>query len=211
VPFNQTAADRACNFFENILKHTADLAPWQEEAASEIFGQLDDENNRKISMAYLEVPKKNGKTEFTAGLVLMVLAMDKNPGCQVYGAAAATRQAMNVYRAACKMVEQSPYLSKRLRLLRGTNRIVKRTDPDSFYAAVAADGDLSDGVNPSFVVADELHRWHTRKQLENWDVLSLGGITRRQTLTVAITTAGYRTSHQLLGGCTRRRSGYRTA
>jgi phage terminase large subunit-like protein len=198
VPFNQTAADRACNFFEDILKHTADewwgqpflLAPWQEEAAREIFGQLDDDGNRKVSMAYLEVPKKNGKTEFTAGLVLMVLAMDKNPGCQVYGAAAATRQAMNVYRASCKMVEQSPHLSKRLRLLRGTNRIVKRTDPDSFYAAVAADGDLSDGVNPSFVVADELHRWHTRKQLENWDVLSLGGITRRQTLTVAITTAG---------------------
>jgi len=81
-------------------------------------------------------------------------------------------------------------LRKRLRILRGTNRIVKRDDPDSFYAAVAADGDLSDGVNPAFVVADELHRWRTRKQQENWDVLSLGGITRRQTLTIAITTAG---------------------
>ena len=97
---------------------------------------------------------------------------------------------MNVYRAACKMVEQSPMLRRRLRVLRGTNRIVKRDDPDSFYAAVAADGDLFDGVNPSFVVADELHRWRTRKQLENWDVLSLGGITGRQTLTIAITTAG---------------------
>jgi phage terminase large subunit-like protein len=74
--------------------------------------------------------------------------------------------------------------------MRGTNRIVKRKDPDSFYAAVAADGDLSDGVNPSCVVADELHRWRTRKQIENWDVLSLGGITRRQALTIAITTAG---------------------
>ncbi len=45
-------------------------------------------------------------------------------------------------------------------------------------------------MNPSFVVADELHRWKTRKQLENWDVLSLGGVTRRQPLTIAITTAG---------------------
>jgi phage terminase large subunit-like protein len=40
------------------------------------------------------------------------------------------------------------------------------------------------------VVADELHRWKTRKQIENWDVLSKGGITRKQTLTIAITTAG---------------------
>ncbi len=96
MPFNQTAADTACNYFEKVLKHTADdwwgqpfiLAPWQEEAVSEIFGQLDDDGNRKISVAYLEIPKKNGKTELTAGLVLLVLDLDKNPGCQVYRAAA---------------------------------------------------------------------------------------------------------------------------
>ena len=198
MPFSQQSADIAANFFEKILKHTADewwgkpfmLAPWQDEAITELFGQLDDEGRRLIQMAYLEVPKKAGKTEFVAGMVLLLMMLDQNPGCQVYGAAAATRQAMNVYRAACKMVEQSPILAKNLRLLRGTNRIVKRSDPDSFYAAVAADGDLSDGVNPAFVVADELHRWRNRKHLENWDVLSLGGITRRQTLTIAITTAG---------------------
>jgi phage terminase large subunit-like protein len=45
-------------------------------------------------------------------------------------------------------------------------------------------------VNPAVVIADEIHRWKTRKQLDNWDVLSNGGITRRQTLTIAITTAG---------------------
>ena len=198
MPFSQSHADLSCNFFEKLLKHSADewwgkpflLAPWQEDALSALFGQLDDDGKRLIQMAYLEVPKKAGKSELVAGLVLLFLIMDPNPGCQVYGAAAATRQAMNVYRAACKMVEQSPLLSKSLRLLRGTNRIVKRSDPDSFYAAVAADGDLSDGVNPAFVVADELHRWRNRKHLENWDVLSLGGITRKQTLTIAITTAG---------------------
>jgi phage terminase large subunit-like protein len=198
VAFAQAQADLACNFFEIILKHTADewydkpfqLAPWQEEALSEIFGQLDEQGRRRITLAYLEVPKKTGKTEFAAGLVLLSLFMAQNPGFQVYGAAAAGRQAMNVYRAACKMVEQSPLLAKRFRLLRSTNRIINRKDPDSFYAAIAADGDLSDGVNPAITVADEVHRWRTRKQLENWDVLSLGGITRRQTLAIAITTAG---------------------
>jgi len=205
LPFSQPHADAACNFFERILRHTADewygkpflLTPWQEEGLTQIFGQLDDDGNRLIKMGYFEVPKKAGKTEWAAGIILFVLIVDPNPGCQVYGAAAATRQAMNVYRAACKMVEQSRHLGKRLRLLRGTNRIVKRDDPDSFYAAVAADGDLSDGVNPSFVVADELHRWKTRKQLENWDVLSLGGITRRQPLTIGLTTAGVQSESPL--------------
>jgi phage terminase large subunit-like protein len=196
--FSQQHADAACNFFENVLKHTADdwfgkpflLAPWEEEAVSHIFGDLDERGNRLIQLVYLELPKKSGKTEFAAGVLLMLLALESTPGCQVYGAGAALRQAANVYRAACKMVEQTPILKKRFRVLRSTYRIIKRSDPDSFYAAVAADGDLSDGVNPSVTVADEVHRWKTRKQLENWDVLSLGGITRRQTLTIAITTAG---------------------
>ena len=164
--------------------------PWQEAAISAIFGNLNADGNRIIEMAYLEVPKKAGKSEWAAGIALMVLVLATDPGCQVYGVAAATRQAMNVYRAACKMVEQSPILSARLRVLRGTNRIVKRNDPDSFYAAVAADGDMGDGVNPACVIADEVHRYKTRKQLENWDVLVNGGFTRRQTLTIAITTAG---------------------
>jgi phage terminase large subunit-like protein len=205
VPYDQTAADAACNFFELVLKHTADswygkpfkLAPWQEKALCSIFGTVDEDGRRVIELVYLEIPKKAGKTEFTAGVILLCLALDKNPGCQVYGAGAALRQAANVYRAACKMVEQSPLLKRRLRLLRSTHRIVKRSDPDSFYAAVAADGDLSDGVNPAVVVADEVHRWRTRKQLDNWDVLSLGGITRQQTLTIAITTAGVQSESPL--------------
>ena len=195
---SQKHADFACKFFEAVLCHTADdwwgepflLCGWQEKALSEIFGNLDEHDNRIIEMVYLEVPKKAGKTEFAAGLALLTLVSTNTPGCQVYGAAAATRQALQVYRAACKMIEQSSWLRKRLRIMRGTHRILKRKDPDSFYAAVAADGDFGDGVNPAFVVADEVHRWKTRKQIENWDVLSKGGITRRQTLTIAITTAG---------------------
>jgi phage terminase large subunit-like protein len=198
VAFYQQHADIACNFFEKILKHTADewygrpfiLCPWQEEALTQIFGNLDADGNRIIEQVYLEVPKKTGKTEFVAGVLLLVTTLTKAPGFQAYGAAAATRQAMNVYRACCKMVEQAPILARELRIMRGTNRIVKRRDPDSFYAAVAADGDFGDGVNPAFTVADEVHRWKTRKQMENWDVLSKGGITRAQTLTIGITTAG---------------------
>lgn len=198
MPFSQSHADAACNFIEKLIKHSADeyygkpflLAPWQEEAVSQIFGWLDNDGNRVIEMVYLEVPKKTGKTELAAALLLLVLIFTTTKGCQIYGAAAATRQAMNVYRAACKMVEQSPILKARLLIRRGTNRIIKKGDPDSFYAAIAADGDFGDGVNPACVIADEVHRWKTRKQLENWDVLSNGGITRRQTLTIAITTAG---------------------
>lgn len=198
MPFDRNAAIRAVNFFEQILRHTSDewagkpflLAPWQERAISQIYGRVDEDGNRIIRQIYIETPKKTGKTEFAAGLVLLTLLMDKNLGCQVYGAAAAQRQALNVFRAAHTMVNLSPVLKKHFRILSATSRILKRSDPNSFYAAVAADGDLSDGVNPSCVIADEVHRWRTRKQMENWDVLTKGSITRKEGLVIAITTAG---------------------
>src|SRR5258708_39833032 len=101
APLSLQHADAVCNFFEAILRHTTDewygqpflLTPWQEEGLIEIFGQVDDDGNRRIKTAYFEVPKKAGKTEWAAGLVLFVLVSDPNPGCQVYGWAPPTRQA----------------------------------------------------------------------------------------------------------------------
>lgn len=205
MPFDRNKAKAALNFFENVLVHTQDewagkpfiLAPWQADAICEIYGQLDDDGARLIKEVYIETPKKSGKTEFAAGLVLLTLLLDKNLGCQVYGAAAAQRQALNVFRAVHTMVQLSPMLKQRFRVLASTSRIAKRSDPNSFYAAVAADGDLSDGVNPACTIADEVHRWRTRKQMENWDVLSKGGIARKNTLTIAITTAGVRNESPL--------------
>jgi phage terminase large subunit-like protein len=198
MPFSQSRADFACNFFERLLHYTEDewygkpfkLAPWQEEALNGIFGPVDDSGNNLIELAYCEVSKKTGKSVWCAGLILLYFILDENPGTQIYGAASSLRQAHIIYRIATKMIEQSPYLQRELKIFRSTYRILKRSDPTSFYSAIAADGDMTDGVNPSFVVCDELHRWHTRKQMDNFDVLSMGGIARRKTLTVAITTAG---------------------
>ncbi len=205
MPFDQARVDVICNFFEELLFLTEDefygkpfkLLPWHEDSIRGIFGPVDDEGQPLVKLAYLEVPKKSSKSTFCAGLALAVFCLDPFPGCQVYGAGAVTRQALNVYRMASKMVEQQPQLSARLRILRGTNRIMRRNDPDSFYAAIAGDGDFSDGFNPRFALADELHRWKTRKHIENWDVLSNSGIARKQALTVAITTAGVRNESPL--------------
>lgn len=200
--YDAKRAKLAVRFFERILKHTADeyrgkpflLAPWERECIEQVFGNVDEDGNRLIQMVYLEIVKKSGKTEFAAGILLCLFffatVIDNMRGAQIYGAASTGRQALNVFRAASAMVVQSEALQQYFRIIRSTNRIVSKLDPDSFYAAVAGDGDSSDGINPLCSVVDEVHRWKTRKQLENWDVLTKGGITRKQTLTVAITTAG---------------------
>lgn len=198
MPYSKARADFACNFFEKVLRHTEDqwygqpfiLTPWQEDTLKGIFGPVDDEGNQLVEMAHLEICKKSGKSEFCAGLINLALIIDPNPGIQIYGAASSLRQAHIIYRMVTKMVEQSPELQRELKIYRSTYRVTRRDDPNSFYAAIAADGDMTDGVNPSFVVCDELHRWRTRKQMDNFDVLTMGGVSRKKTLAISITTAG---------------------
>lgn len=198
MPFDKSRAGAAINFFQRILKHGKGafagkpflLMGWQKQIIADIFGVVDVEGNRQYQKAYIEVPKKNGKSELAAGVALYCLIADDEPGAEVYSAAASKDQAALVYKVAASMVDKSPILSKRLRVLRSTKTILKRNDPESFYRAISADGDLQDGINPHCIIADELHRWKVGKALDLWEILERGTIARRQPLMLAITTAG---------------------
>lgn len=190
-------ACEACIFFEKHLTLTGDFAgqpfllmPWTRQVLRDIFGTLEDDGLRQYRDVYLEVAKKNTKTTLCAGLVLFCLSTTKTTGTEVYSAATAKDQAGIVFRAASQMVAASPQLNRRLRVIPSSKRILRRDDPSSFYAAISADGDVHDGINPLFVVRDELHRWRTRKALELNEILERGTITRHEPMVIDITTAG---------------------
>lgn len=68
-------ADKVIDFVQT-LKHTGDffgqpfiLLDWQIEAIREVYGTIEN-GKRKYKMAYLEIPKKNGKTELVAALAI---------------------------------------------------------------------------------------------------------------------------------------------
>lgn len=190
-------ACEVCLFFENYLTLTGDfsgqpfkLMPWTRKVLRDIFGTLEPDGLRQYRDIYLEVGKKNTKTTLCAGLVTLCLATTKTTGTEVYSAATSKDQASIVFRAAAQMVKASPELSKRLRVLPSSKRILKRDDPSSFYQALSADGDIHDGIQPSFVVRDELHRWRTRKALELNEILERGVIAREEPMVIDITTAG---------------------
>lgn len=188
----------AVRFFSRVLCHTKgqfagrpfDPIPWQAQLLAEIFGNVDQDGNRLVHEVYLEIAKKNGKTQFAAGLALLALIADDEPQAEVYAAATSLEQSGIAYRAAASMVNASPVLQQYLRVQVSVKKIVKRDDPFSFFRAISADGDAHDGVNPSCVIYDELHRWRERKALELYEVLSRGSILRRQPLNIEITTAG---------------------
>jgi phage terminase large subunit-like protein len=190
-------ACEVCFFFEQRLTLTADysgrpfkLMPWVRQILRDLFGTLDAEGHRQYRDIYLEVPKKNTKTTLCAGLVVYRLASAETTGAEIYSAATTKDQASQVFRAAAQMVRANPALLARLKIIASTKRILRRDDPTSFYAALSADGDIHDGIQPAFVVRDELHRWRTRKALELNEVLERGMITRRESMVVDITTAG---------------------
>lgn len=194
MPFDSKKADRAVAFFENYLKHGIGrfagapflLPPWQKEIIRELFGRIKDDGTRQYSTCYIEIPKKNGKTELAAGIALYLLTAEGEIGAEVYGAASSRDQAGIVYRAARRMVQLCPQLKRRCEIVNSTKTIVYGAR-DSFYRAISADAGTQDGINPSGVIFDELHR---QRNSDLWDVLTMGGDTRMQPLTVATTTAG---------------------
>jgi phage terminase large subunit-like protein len=194
--FDPRRAAKVCNFFERILRHPSaglsafKLLRWERSILRRVFGNVDASGLRIIRKVYLEVAKKNGKSELAAGIALYCLLEDNEPACEVYGAATVKKQAGIVFNTAAAMVRASPELRKRLKVIRSTKRIVKRDDPSSFYAVIAADGDAEDGINPHCVIIDELHRWKTAKALELYEVLTRGNVARRQPIVWEITTAG---------------------
>jgi phage terminase large subunit-like protein len=88
------------------------------------------------------------------------------------------------------MVEASPILRAKLRVVRSTKVILSLASYDCFLKAISADGDAQDGINPHCVIVDELHRWKLGRSQELLNVLVNGTVTRKRPLVFEITTAG---------------------
>lgn len=194
--FSTSEAEKAVRFIESLKLTKGQwrgvpfkLPPWQREITQEVFGSMAPDGTRQYRKVFIAVPKKNGKTAYAAALGLKLLVADGEEAAEVYSAAASRDQATLVYREMREMAKQVPQIKKRCRFFDSTKRILFTTasGAENFYQALSADADYSDGINPSGVIVDELHR-HKDRAL--YDLLNEGGGTRRQPLTIVITTAG---------------------
>lgn len=191
---NATLADRAVAFI-SALKHTKgewhgknfELLPWQEKVVRDVFGTVKENGYRQYNTAYIEIPKKQGKSELAAAVALYLLAGDGEWGAEVYGCAADRQQASIVFDVACQMVEQCPALKKRIKPVLSQKRLVY-TPLNSFYQVLSAESYTKHGLNVHGVVFDELHAQPNRLL---YDVMTHGsGDARKQPLFFLITTAG---------------------
>ena len=192
--YDTDRADRAVRFIEN-LKHTKGrwagkrfwLLPWQEQIIRDVFGIVDVHGNRQFRTAYVEIPKKNGKSELAAAVALYLLYADNEPSAEVYGAAADRQQASIVFDVARQMVDMTPALVKRSKIMAAGKRIVNYSNA-GYYQVLSAEVGTKHGLNVSGLVFDELHSQPNRQL---YDVLTKGsGDAREQPLYFLITTAG---------------------
>lgn len=162
------------------------LIDWQKDVLSQVYGNVDENGHRTHKYAYLEIPKKNGKTELVASLALYHCLMDE-PGGQIYCCAAEREQASLTYMAAKSKIEQNDYLEKAFRVVDSQKIIYNRTT-GTFIKVLSAEAYSKHGLNPSIVIFDELHALQKR---DLWDVMTFGtGAAREEQLIWIITTAG---------------------
>lgn len=194
-------ADHVCQFFSELLVHTKgrftrrrfDPEAWQrDDILRPLFGRVTWSTEhgmyvRQYRIAYIEMARKNGKSQLLAGIMLYLLFADGEHSAEIYGIAKDRNQGSLVFDVAAQMVLMSPILSRAAKVMHSTKRVV-RLDTNSVYKVIAADAASALGTNPSGVAADEILAW---PKPDMWDALrsGMGSMDRAQPLMVAATTA----------------------
>lgn len=197
--FDENRADYLCAFLELLVFGSGEwagkpfkLQPWQRDPLREFYGSVyeDFESNQKFRIfqyLYLEIPKKNGKTELAAALGLYHLVGDGEKNPQVYICAADKDNAAICYNAMCSMIDLLPWLAAMVKKV-PSRREIHLLNGSGFVKVLSSEAYSKHGYNPSCVIFDELHAQPNR---ELWDVMTFGaGSARRQPVWIVLTTAG---------------------
>ncbi len=196
MPFDERKAKRVTQFIE-CLCHTKGefhgqpfkLLPWQKKIVDDVFGTVREDNPtmRQYTTAYVEIPKKQGKSELGAAIALNMLANDDEWKAEVYSCASDRQQASIVFDVAVDMVRQSPALSRRIKIIPSIKRMVYEPT-GSIYQVLSSEVATKHGLNVSACIFDELH---TQPSRALYDVMTQGsGDARKQPLWFFLTTAG---------------------
>lgn len=197
--FSVHRGEHACNFIEQFGSLTEGafkgqpftLQEWQRDFLMRLFGWIKPSAEwkadvRRFRFAYLEVPKKNGKTPFVSAIGNYLFFADSH-GRQINQHIAATtrKQADKLLVHAVRQIKNHPALRKlaQIRKLEGFHQI---NYGDNEWTVLAAEAGSADGIN-GHVLADELHRW---RDDEFFKTLRYAIASQPEGLFLGITTAG---------------------
>lgn len=198
-------AEKARRFFAEVLVHTKGrfarlpfiLAYWQwKHIVAPSFGMVRWSKElgryiRQYRIVWIEIARKNGKSELLAAIALYLLIADDEEAAEIYGAAKDRDQARKVWDVAERMVRLSPELSKYLKSgkikINVQEKKIIYEPTGSYYQVITADAAGELGHNPHGIVFDEVL---TQPGPELWGALSTAMDAREQPMMWAATTAG---------------------
>lgn len=196
--FDENRAEYVCSFIELLPFGAGEwagkpfrLQSWQRSPLRDFYGNVEaDPGGHKFRIyqyLYLEIPKKNGKSELAAALGLYHLLGDGEPNPQVYVCAADKENASIVYTSMRTMADARPWLAKRVKQV-PSRKELWLADGSGFVRVLSSEAYSKHGYNASCVIFDELHAQPNRAL---WDVMTFGaGSARHQPVWIVLTTAG---------------------
>lgn len=191
--FDREKAAAVQHFLESYIRHgegrwqgqTLVLLAWQLRLVWRLFGWMRPDGTRRFRSAYIELPKKNGKSSLIAGIVLYMLLCDGEDGAQCYLGGLDRDQAANLFRMIVASVRQDSDLADDLKIVDSRKTI--HGPNGAFVRCLSADAAKADGVSAHLVVYDEAHQYRNDNL---YTVFQGSGTARAQPLQITITTAG---------------------
>lgn len=146
-----------------------------------------DHEKRMVTDVIIFIPRKAGKSTFTAGISLYELQFGE-AGAEVFTLATNREQATIVFDAAKGFVDNMPIEVKNVFDV-SKYEIKKTSDLQSMFKALSRDNKKSgDGKNASCAIVDEAAQIVDRNSIE---VIHSGMVARRNPLRIYITTASF--------------------
>jgi phage terminase large subunit-like protein len=192
--FDERLGNYAVKFIQS-LKHTKGqfagqpfiLLPWERNIIWDVYGTVNARGTRQYKYVWVEISKKNGKSELGAAVGLKQTFADGEINGEVYGGAAEREQASIIFDVAVDMVDMTPELKKRTKLNLSKKMMTDKVT-GTIYRVLSSEAYSKHGYNLSAFLGDEIHAWQGRGL---WDVMTFGsGSARRQPIYFNFTTAG---------------------
>jgi phage terminase large subunit-like protein len=169
------------------------LLEWQSFVINMLFGwRRKSDDTRRFTKSYIEIPKKNGKSEFAGAIGLLGAFFSGLGGVEVYSAANKLDQAAICWNAAKEMAkflhqdfpdDFNPTIHDSF-----NNRRMFDSDANNFFRPISSDSKTLDGIRPYFAIIDEFHEAKTDAILRN---IESGSVMWPDPLLFIITTAGF--------------------
>lgn len=184
------------NLFEHIQGETLEgkplagtnlvLEPWQKFIVYNLLGfYWKGTNNRRYQEAFIMIPRKNGKTSFSAALAFALGVLDMANNSQVYIVGAVIKQALQAFNFIVSNIKAWGEKDN-FKILDNNNEHSIKREFTKGSLSIEALVDR-DSLNANYIIMDELHEY---KNASKYDRMKKATRAYTNKLIIGITTAG---------------------